>query len=537
MLMSISPFLYKIYQFKKFLTNKHNLNTISIYNNVHKVRNERGLTNMDNEYKLGQENEENQESKEKQETTNGEVNFILQETSEEKVTESTQSNPAGQGTPIENAQAEEKKTASGHLKEESHIGEIYQMGGNTPQGNNVPPTQKRPKKKKGNKGFVKVAACVGFAVLFGIVASGTYQASNYIADRLLGKHRTTSGETTQVNTTKVNGSTKTVTSDVTAIVKEAMPSVVSITNMSVQEVQSFFGGTQMQKSQSSGSGIIIGKNDKELLIVTNNHVIENSTSLTVSFIDNESVEGIVKGTDASRDVAVVAVPLNKIKNDTLEEISIATVGDSSKLNVGEPAIAIGNALGYGQSVTTGIISATNRELEGFKGKLIQTDAAINPGNSGGALLNANGEVIGINTVKINAEAVEGIGYAIPLSDIKGLLENLMNKETRTKVSEAQRGYLGIAGLDVTEESAKMYNMTKGVFVSEVTKGGGAEKAGVIPGSIITGFEGIGVDTMQALQEQLQYYRVGEKVKLTLQVPADKGTYKEETVEITLGKRQ
>ena len=215
---------------------------------------------------------------------------------------------------------------------------------------------------------MKVAVCVGMAVLFGVVASGTYQASNYVADRLLGRHRATSNETTQVNTTKVNGTSETVTS-VRKSWKKAMPSVVSITNMSVQEVQSFFGGTQMQKHESSGSGIIIGKNDAELLIVTNNHVIENSTSLTVSFIDNESVEGVVKGTDASRDVAVVAVPLNKIKSDTLEKISIATVGDSSKLNVGEPAIAIGNALGYGQSVTTGIVSATEREWKELQRKI------------------------------------------------------------------------------------------------------------------------------------------------------------------------
>ena len=483
---------------------------------------------MDNEYKLGQGNEENQEK------SNGEVNFVLQETPQEKEQDVMQVTEHTQEVSSENVQTEDK-AESEHLKEESHIGETYQMGGNVPPRNNVPPVQ--PKKKKSGKGWMKVAVCVGLAVLFGVVASGTYQASNYIADRLLGKYRTTSKETTQVNTTKVNGSTKTITSDVTEIVKEAMPSVVSITNMSVQEVQSFFGGTQLQESQSSGSGIIIGKNSTELLIVTNNHVIENSTSLTVSFIDNESVEGVVKGTDASRDVAVVAVPLSSIKSSTLEEISIATIGDSAKLNVGEPAIAIGNALGYGQSVTTGIISATERELEGFKGKLIQTDAAINPGNSGGALLNANGEVIGINTVKINAEAVEGIGYAIPLSDIEDLLENLMNKETRTKVSEAQRGYLGITGLDVTEESAKMYNMKKGVFVSEVVKGGAADKVGIIKGSIITGFEGVGIDTMQDLQEQLQYYKVGEKVKVTLQIPADKGTYKEETVEITLGRRQ
>lgn len=400
-----------------------------------------------------------------------------------------------------------------------------------------PPEKEEKKKapKKKHTGMMKVAVCVGLAIIFGVVASATYQTSNYITERLLGKTNLIKNESAKVSTTKVNQSRSKITSDVTDIVNEAMPSVVSITNMSVQQVQSFFGGVQLQESQSSGSGFIVGKNDSELLLVTNNHVIENSKSLTVSFIDNESVEGVVKGTDPTRDVAVVSVPLKSIKKSTLEKIAVATIGDSTTLQVGEPAIAIGNALGYGQSVTTGIISATDRELNGFEGKLIQTDAAINPGNSGGALLNANGEVIGINTVKINAEAVEGIGYAIPLSDIGELLENLMNKETRTKVADAERGYLGITGFDVTEESAQMYNMPTGVFVSEVLKGGGADKADIIKGSIITKFEGIGIKTMDSLQEQLQYYKAGETVKVTLQVPADKGAYEEVTVEVKLGK--
>ena len=393
----------------------------------------------------------------------------------------------------------------------------------------VPPKKEHPTVKK-------IMKCIGFAALFGIVACVVFQAGNYVAGKVFGQHHPVmQNSNSDVNTTKVTKTSSTVTSDVTEIVKNAMPSVVSITNMSVQEVRDYFGGVHQTENQSSGSGIIIGKNDAELLILTNNHVIEGSSKLTVSFIDNESVEGVVKGTDASRDIAIVAVPLEGIKEETMGKIAVATIGDSSKLQVGEPAIAIGNALGYGQSVTTGIVSATNRELDGFDGKLIQTDAAINPGNSGGALLNANGEVVGVNTVKINMEAVEGIGYAIPLSDISDLLEVLMNKETRTKVDEDQRGYLGITGFDVTEESAKMYNMPIGVYVSEVLKNGGADDAGVMKGSIITGFEGVEIQGMEALQAQLQYYKAGEKVKVTFQVPADKGTFEEKTIEIKLEK--
>ena len=237
-------------------------------------------------------------------------------------------------------------------------------------------------------------------------------------------------------------------------------------------------------------------------------------------------------------MAVVAVSLDAIKKSTMEEISIATIGDSSSIQVGEPVIAIGNALGYGQSVTTGIVSAKDRELNGFEGKLIQTDAAINPGNSGGALLNINGEVVGINTAKITSsivEGAEGMGFAIQISDISDLLENLMNKETRTKASDEERGYLGISGFDVTEESAGMYDMPVGVYVSEVMDGGGADKADITKGSIITGFEGVGIQTMAELQEQLQYYRIGETVTVTLQAPADKRTYVEQKVEVTLGK--
>ena len=337
-------------------------------------------------------------------------------------------------------------------------------------------------------------------------------------------------------TTQLNQTSSTVTSDVSGIVEQAMPSIVSITNMSIQEVQNFFGQTQEQESESLGSGIIIQQSDTELLIATNNHVVEGADTLTVTFVDEENVEANIKGTDPSKDLAIVAVPLESIKDSTMETIAIATLGDSNEVQVGEPAIAIGNALGYGQSVTTGIISATNRQIDmdGFDSELIQTDAAINPGNSGGALLNANGAVIGINTAKINSSVAEGMGYAIPISDASEVLTNLMNRETRERVSDEARGYLGITGQDVSSDIGEAYNMPTGVYISEVTQGSGAEQAGLSRGSIITGMEGVTIDSMETLQDQLSYYAVGETVELTVQVPASGGEYEEQTVSVTLG---
>ena len=383
--------------------------------------------------------------------------------------------------------------------------------------------QKAPKPKKGYT--KKVALVVGAAVLFGAVGGVTMQGTSYLTGKLLGKNtKSTVGTTKTVSNAKLTTSTSTVTSDVSDIVENTLPSIVSITNMSVQEVQNFFGGTSQQESESAGSGIIISQNDSELLVVTNNHVVEGSDTLTVTFNDGNSVEAQIKGTDSARDLAVVAVPLDKISDDTMNAIKVATLGDSDSLKVGEPAIAIGNALGYGQSVTTGIVSATGRTIDGFDGEYIQTDAAINPGNSGGALLNANGEVIGINSAKINSSAVEGMGFAIPISDASDVIQNLMNKETRSKVSDEERGYLGIKGYDVSEEGAQMYNMPTGVYVKEVMSGGGAEKAGLTKGSIITGFEGSSISSMSSLQEQLQYYKAGEEVTLTVQIPDKNGEY-------------
>lgn len=397
--------------------------------------------------------------------------------------------------------------------------------------------QQNPKAPKPKKGYAKkVALVVGAAVLFGAVGGVTMQGTSYLTGKLLGKNtKSTVGTTKTVSNAKLTTSTSTVTSDVSDIVENTLPSIVSITNMSVQEVQNFFGGISQQESESAGSGIIISQNDSELLVVTNNHVVEGSDTLTVTFNDGNSVEAQIKGTDSARDLAVVAVPLDKISDDTMNAIKVATLGDSDSLKVGEPAIAIGNALGYGQSVTTGIVSATGRTIDGFDGEYIQTDAAINPGNSGGALLNANGEVIGINSAKINSSAVEGMGFAIPISDASDVIQNLMNKETGSKVSDEERGYLGIKGYDVSEEGAQMYNMPTGVYVKEVMSGGGAEKAGLTKGSIITGFEGSSISGMSSLQEQLQYYKAGEEVTLTVQIPDKNGEYTEKDIKVTLGK--
>ncbi len=391
--------------------------------------------------------------------------------------------------------------------------------------------QKRKEKKKMPK-FIKV---ISLALVFGIVASVAFQATNLVADRFLGT--TESREVKSVDNTKISQSTgETAKSDIASIAEEVMPSVVSITNLSVQQVQSFFGGIQEQESKSVGSGIIISQNDSELLIITNNHVVEGNETLTVSFVDEESVEAQVKGTDATKDLAVIAVQTKEIKDTTMDQIKVASLGNSDQLQVGESVIAIGNALGYGQSVTSGIVSATGRELDGIDEKLIQTDAAINPGNSGGALLNANGEVVGINTAKVATDTVEGMGYAIPISSVSDIIENLMNQETKTKVSEAEQGQLGIQGVDVTADSSEMYNMPTGVYVSEVIAGGGAKKAGITKGSVITGINGTSIDGMQALKEQLQYYRAGETVKITVATPEKNGEYAKRDVEVTLGKK-
>ena len=422
--------------------------------------------------------------------------------------------------------------------------------------------KKNPKNSK--KLAKKIGAITLSAVLFGSVAAGSFQAVNYFSP--VSKTTNSSSQTSKSNSSSASLLKTTTTSDssnkgsldVSDITTSAMPSIVAITNKSVQEVQDYFsqfgfggqGQPQTQETESQGSGIIIGKNDTELLMVTNNHVVEGADTLSVCFIDNKVYEANVKGTDAENDLAVIAVPLDSISDDTMSQIAVASIGDSDSLKVGEQVVAIGNALGYGQSVTTGIVSAVNRALsnnssdtqdsnsssdDSSSATYIQTDAAINPGNSGGALLNMNGEVIGINSAKLASTEVEGMGYAIPISRVSDIIDNLMNQTTRTKVDSDKQGTIGIKGINVTSDVQEKYNLPEGIYVSEVTSGSAAEKAGSTSGSVITKFDGKSVTDIESLQDLLQYYKAGETVELTLQVP-DSDSYKEKTVSITLGSK-
>lgn len=327
-----------------------------------------------------------------------------------------------------------------------------------------------------------------------------------------------------------------VVTDVTQVVESVMPACVSITNNFTQTVQDFWGQIYSQDETASGSGIIIGENEQELLIVTNNHVVDSTEQLYVQFIDGETVEAQVKGTDASADLAVIAVKLDTIADSTKQEICIAKMGDSDSLKIGEPAIAIGNALGYGQSVTTGVISALNRKIESSNSEegtsLIQTDAAINPGNSGGALLNMRGEVIGINSNKIGGSSIEGMGYAIPISTARPIIEDLMERQTRTKYSEEERGYLGISCINVTSDLSENFSMPQGIFVAQVYPGAGAEAAGLVRGNIVVAFDGVTVQSQEELTKQMQYYKAGESVEITIMVNSANG-YQQKNVTVTL----
>lgn len=357
-----------------------------------------------------------------------------------------------------------------------------------------------------------------------------------------GSFQTLSTAESDTEQKKANG-TITGVSDVAAAV---MPAVVSITNKSVQEVQSLYGmygrygfgngRTYTYETESCGSGIIIGENDDELLICTNNHVVEGATEITVGFVDDEVCTAVVKGTDASNDLAVVAVEIADIPSDTLDQIKIAEIGNSDDLLVGEQVVAIGNALGYGQSVTTGIVSALNRtiDLDGYNAELIQTDAAINPGNSGGALLDMNGHVVGINSAKASASGVEGMGYAIPISYAGPILEDLMNKKTRTEtVAEEDTAFIGITGQGVTDEMSELYGIPKGIYLTEVQEDSPAEDAGLTKGVVITKFDGSSVSSMEDLRGMLAYYAAGEEVPVTISSPSD-GEYVEEKLTLTLG---
>lgn len=408
--------------------------------------------------------------------------------------------------------------------------------------------QKKPKEKKHGGFGVKLAKCAALALVFGLVAGTAFEGVRLVSGHFFGAETGNAGAVGSVLTQSENqggvkstGTSSTyVGTDVSDIVKEVMPSIVAITNVSIAEYQSFWGGRQTYEVPSCGSGIIVSQSDKYLYVVTNNHVVEGANSLTVTFNDESTVSAEVRGTDPSTDLAVIQIDLASIEEETRTNIKVATLGDSDALLVGEASIAIGNALGYGQSVTTGCISALNREVTvsdsasstNYTAELIQTDAAINPGNSGGALLNAAGEVVGINSVKYSDTDVEGIGYAIPINTASPIIEDLITKE---KVDASDSAFLGIAGVDVTDDVANTYHMPTGIHVAQVTEGSAAEQAGILVGDIITAFDGKKITSMEELSTRMQYYKAGEEVEVTLKRASD-GVYEEQTVTVKLGKK-
>lgn len=401
------------------------------------------------------------------------------------------------------------------------------------------PLSNKPKRGK------KVVRFIAAALAFGLIAGGAFEGVNLAVGHF--NDKAVEGETadslTQADnpqiqneianiSTSAAGDASTIVSDVSA---NAMPSIVAINCTSVSSASDVFGRTYQQPTAGSGSGIIIGQNDTQVLIATNNHVVAGSdANVEIIFSDGSTAKATIKGTDSTSDLAVVAVNLSDLSEETKNSIRVAAIGDSDSVKVGQMAIAIGNALGYGQSVTVGYISAVNRtvSLEDATMTLLQTDAAINPGNSGGALLNANGEVIGINSVKYASTDVEGIGYAIPISTAIPIINDLMNRET---LSESERAYLGIKGEDVPESYTERFNVPTGVFVAEVTKGSPAEKAGLTAGSVIVGINGKIITKMEQLQEILSYTKAGETAVLDVRY-LDNGEYKEKQLTVTFGNR-
>ena len=492
-----------------------------------------------------------------------------------------QENGYGNGTNSSNFQ---NNTSFQEKPKYAHY-EVHQPQAGNYAGGSIPP--KKPHKPKtahggGNGGFGKKAAtAVALAVIFGLVAGAVFQGVNIAVDKYrdnnssstqIGKTETVTGTEESTDGSSTESSVKSIVAEsgtVAGVAQATMSSIVAITSVSVQEIPSFFGyGTRQYQSAGSGSGIIVGENDSELLIATNNHVVSGATTLTVCFaggdvvgaeeetqamasgdsitdssdssVDvNNAVSAKIKGTDEENDLAVIAVEKSDIPEETMNEIKIAQMGSSDDLVVGEQVVAIGNALGYGQSVTSGWVSALNRTIsteDGDTSGLIQTDAAINPGNSGGALLNMKGEVIGINAAKYADSQVEGMGYAIPISKAEPILEELMNRETRDKIEDTSKvGYMGIKAADLTTEAIQMYNMPAGAFLTEVTPGGAADKAGIKKGDIVVKLDGQKVSGKNDLVDKLQYYESGETVEVVI-ARANNGEYKEETVEVTLGSK-
>ena len=387
--------------------------------------------------------------------------------------------------------------------------------------------------------FFGLFAGIGFYAVQQGTGMFTTSTDTAVVDEITSEATTESTQSAQLATNVTY-----VESDVSNVVEKVMPAMVSIVN-NFTETANVFGQQYTQEEAASGSGIIVGKTDDELLIVSNNHVVESADTLTVTFIDGSEAQAQVKGLDSDMDLAVIAVSLNDLSDDTKNAITVATLGSSDDLKLGEPVIAIGNALGYGQSVTNGIVSALNREItlengstgleNGSTGTFIQTNAAINPGNSGGALLNMNGEVIGINSNKIGGTAVEGMGYAIPITSASPIIADLMERQTRTKVAEDEVGYIGISLREVTSQISQMYNMPEGIYVVSVEEGSAAANAGIMKGDIITKFDGSSISSYSDLQKTLQYYAVGDSVTVTVQRPQN-GEYVSIELNLTLGSR-
>ena len=446
--------------------------------------------------------------------------------------------PGYQRNPYQNQNGQNRNPYAGPYP---YQGQNYYYG-QAPQDNRSNNGGHRQPKKKS---YVKTTALVtAAALLFGVVSGGTMFGVNRAAELLFPQPEETapvSLSTTQTvapaQSTSAADSNGVIIEDVSPIVEAAMPSVVAITNTMLYQNNTWFGATQTYEVPGSGSGIIVGQNDTELLIVTNNHVIEDSTSLQVTFIDESTVDAAVKGTDSESDLAVIAVPLDSISADTKSQIKAATMGDSDSLKMGQGVIAIGNALGLGQSVTVGHVSALNREInvDGLTKTVIQTDAAINPGNSGGALLNAQGELIGINEAKYASTDVEGVGYAIPISLVKDTIENLMNKTTKVELPEEEQGYLGIQIQNINSATSQMYGMPEGVYVYKITENSAAANSDLREKDIITKFDGETVHSYADLTELLTYYKAGSTVTLTVQ-RLENGEYTEKEVEITLMNR-
>ncbi len=402
-------------------------------------------------------------------------------------------------------------------------------------------------RRRRHAGFgIKVIRCAVLAAVFGLVAGGVFRGVSGVIYEDLSVQESGSQQSADVRVEETEVSMESsenslVVSDISDIVDETMPSIVAITNISQTEYYNWYGQSQVYDSESCGSGILVAEDDDYLYIATNNHVVSGASSLTICFVDNSTVAAEVKGTDSASDLAVVSVNKSDLESSTLSAIKIATLGDSDSLKVGQAAIAIGNALGYGQSVTTGVISALDRQVtvtdsetgSQVTNELIQTDAAINPGNSGGALLNSRGEVIGINSVKYSDTEVEGMGYAIPMATASPIINDLINRQV---VDSSQRAFLGVTGVDVTSDVASAYQMPEGVYIVQIYEGSAAEEAGIQRGDILTSLEGAEIDSMDALEEQLQYYAAGTEVELTIERASQSG-YEEITLYATLGGQQ